>query len=55
MDMERDALVMLREDVGTYLALGGSRVLDKARDGLQEVMERRQGNKNCCRLLARDR
>lgn len=40
---EEDALVLLRNDVGLYFALGGSRALDKARDDLEEVRARRQG------------
>ncbi len=40
---EQDALVILRDDVGTYFALGGSRVLDKARNQLEGIKERRQG------------
>lgn len=40
---EEDALVLLREDVGLYFALGGSRVFDKARDDLEAVRARRQG------------
>ena len=40
-DDENDALVMFRDDVGAYLALGGSRVLDKAHDDLQAILARR--------------
>ncbi|MCZ6852724.1 MAG: acetyltransferase [Gammaproteobacteria bacterium] len=40
-DDENDALVMFRDDVGAYLALGGSRVLDKAHDALQAILARR--------------
>jgi hypothetical protein len=40
---EADALVVLRDDVGLYFALGGSRALDRASDSLEEVLARRQG------------
>ena len=41
---ENDALVMLRDDVGAYLALGGSRVLEKARVDLDAVLARRSND-----------
>jgi hypothetical protein len=41
-DEERDAQLLFRTDVGSYLALGGSDVLDKAEEALDEVVERRQ-------------
>lgn len=40
---ESDALVLLRGDVGMYLALGGSPVLERAHDDLQVILERRLG------------
>ncbi len=43
MDEERDALTLFREDVGLYFALGGAHDMDKTRDALEEVRERRQG------------
>lgn len=42
---EEDALIMLREDVGYYLVLGGSRVLERARSGLDAVLDRRSKGK----------
>ncbi len=42
---EEDALVMLREDVGHYLMLGGSRILDRARSDLEAVLDRRSKGK----------
>jgi hypothetical protein len=42
-DEERDALELFRDDVGAYLALGGTDGLPAARDALQAVRERRQG------------
>lgn len=42
-DEEEDAMVLLRQDVGVYLALGGSHVLEAARDDLNAVRLRRQG------------
>ncbi|NIQ00811.1 MAG: acetyltransferase [Nitrospinaceae bacterium] len=43
MEEEREAQVLLREDVGLYFALGGSRALEKAGKDLEAVMKRRQG------------
>jgi hypothetical protein len=40
---ERDALVLFRNDVGLYFALGGSDGLSKAYESLEEVRQRRQG------------
>jgi hypothetical protein len=40
---EEDALTLLRDDVGLYFALGGSRVLEEVRDDLEEIRLRRQG------------
>jgi hypothetical protein len=40
---EEDALTLLRDDVGLYFALGGSRVLEEVRDELEAVRQRRQG------------
>jgi len=40
-DEEREAMVLFREDVGLYMALGGSDGLTKAQDDLAEVRERR--------------
>jgi hypothetical protein len=42
LDEERDALDIFRKDVGYYLTLGGSDVLTKAADTLEEIRERRQ-------------
>jgi hypothetical protein len=42
LDEERDAMVLLRPDVGAWFALGGSDCLDAARDALEEVRDRRQ-------------
>lgn len=42
MDEERDALALLRDDVGLYIALGGSDSLSEAEDSLNEIRERRQ-------------
>jgi len=42
---EEDALVLLREDVGHYLMLGGSRILDRARSDLEAVLDRRSKGK----------
>ena len=39
---EEDALVLLRDDVGLYFALGGSRVLRKAHEDLEVIRLRRQ-------------
>lgn len=39
---ERDGQNLFRQDVGYYLALGGSDVLSKAEDVLDEIVERRQ-------------
>ncbi|WP_298843657.1 hypothetical protein [uncultured Roseobacter sp.] len=35
--------ILMREDVGTFFALGGSAVLEKARDDLEAVLDRRMG------------
>ena len=40
---EKDAMVLLRRDVGLYFALGGSHVLEAARDDLEAICARRQG------------
>ncbi|MDX1657117.1 MAG: acetyltransferase, partial [Candidatus Competibacteraceae bacterium] len=40
---ENDAMILQREDVGLYFALGGSQALPAARDALEEVRARRQG------------
>jgi hypothetical protein len=40
---ENDAEVLHREDVGTYFALGGSRVMPEASDDLEKIRLRRQG------------
>lgn len=60
MDEERDALVLLRPDVGLYFALGGSARLARAGDDLLELVERRRGKKrtvtdpvSVCALRAR--
>ncbi len=42
---EEDALIVLRDDVGQYLTLGGSRVLARARKDLEGVLERRSKGK----------
>jgi hypothetical protein len=42
LDEERDAMVLLRPDVGAWFALGGSDCLGAARDALEEVRDRRQ-------------
>lgn len=42
---EEDALVMLREDVGTFLMLGGSRILDRARKDLEALLDQRSKGK----------
>ncbi len=39
------AMVLLRDDVGAFFALGGSSALDRAEDDLKEVLERRTGGK----------
>lgn len=40
---ERDAIDLFRDDVGAFLALGGNRTLTGAREALQAVVERREG------------
>ncbi|WP_436397689.1 hypothetical protein [Roseobacter sp. S98] len=35
--------VLMRQDVGTFFALGGSAVLGRARDDLEEILDRRMG------------
>ncbi|MGV3722859.1 MAG: hypothetical protein ACO1SX_18310, partial [Actinomycetota bacterium] len=40
---ERAALILFREDVGLYLALGGSPGLGRAKEDLAELADRRQG------------
>ncbi len=42
---EEDALILLRDDVGQYLMLGGSRVLERARRDLESVLDRRSKGK----------
>jgi hypothetical protein len=42
-DEENDAQVLLRDDVGLYFALGGSRGLGAAHDALEDIRQRRQG------------
>jgi hypothetical protein len=42
MEEENDAMTLLRDDVGLYIALGGSDSLPKVEDALNEVRERRQ-------------
>ena len=42
---DHDAMVLLREDVGLYFALGGSDGLERASDDLEAVRQRRQGKK----------
>lgn len=43
LEEEREAIDLMRKDVGYYLTLGGSDVLSKAADTLEEVRQRRQG------------
>jgi len=38
-------MVLLREDVGLYFALGGSDGLDRAYQDLEQIRKRRQGRK----------
>ena len=45
MEEEREALVLLRPDVGLYFALGGSDVLRHAEEDLGEVVARRGGTR----------
>ncbi len=45
LEEEGDALILFREDVGTFLSLGGSVMLSEANSSLQELLERRQGKK----------
>jgi len=40
---ERDAMDLFRDDVGVFLALGGNRSLTGAREALNGVVERREG------------
>jgi hypothetical protein len=42
LEEERDAMVLLRPDVGAWFALGGSDCLGTARDALEEVRDRRE-------------
>ncbi|MEP3427618.1 MAG: hypothetical protein ABJN98_02965 [Roseibium sp.] len=42
---EEVVLVLHREDVGAYFALGGSAALDKAEDDLKAVLDRRQSGR----------
>ncbi len=42
-DEERDAMQFFTDDVGLYLALGGSPALSGARDRLESIVERRRG------------
>ncbi len=44
-DEDEDAMVLLREDVGIYFALGGSDGLEQAGSDLEAVRQRRQGKK----------
>lgn len=46
---ERDAMDLFRDDVGVYLALGGSRSLTSAREALERVVERREGDRTVVR------
>jgi hypothetical protein len=39
---ERDSLLFFRDDVGMYLSLGGSNALPRAAEALDELVERRQ-------------
>ncbi len=41
---ERDAMDLFRDDVGVFLALGGNRTLTGAREALQGILERREGD-----------
>ncbi len=45
MEEERDAEVLLRDDVGMYFALGGSDVFEKANNDLEEILNRRTSPK----------
>jgi hypothetical protein len=45
-DEERDAMQFFTPDVGMYLALGGSAALDRARDTLDGIADRRKNDLN---------
>ena len=42
---ENDAMVLLRDDVGLYFALGGSTALTTVHDELENIRQRRQGKR----------
>ncbi|MEM1135003.1 MAG: acetyltransferase [Bacteroidota bacterium] len=44
-EAENDAMVLFQNEVGLYFALGGSSVLPKAKEALEDIYERRQGKK----------